>query len=131
MFMFMFILMFMFIFIPFYSFIHFCSLYSFYSFSTFFIHVRLFSLLLFSFISCIFMHHHFHFTFCAFLCIFMHCYAFYAWLCIFMHFFAFLCIFKDFLSRFTHSFKRFFETEKQNPQTLSFLKCMMNCGIIV
>ena len=29
-----------------------------------------------------------------------------------------------FLSRFTHFFRRFFETEKHNPQTLSLLECM-------
>ena len=29
-----------------------------------------------------------------------------------------------FLSRFTHFFRRFFETEKQNPQTFLLLECM-------
>ena len=29
-----------------------------------------------------------------------------------------------FWSRFTHFFRTFFETENQNPQTLSLLECM-------
>ena len=28
------------------------------------------------------------------------------------------------MSRFTHFFRRFFESEKQNPQTFSLLECM-------
>ena len=32
------------------------------------------------------------------------------------------------LSQFTHFFRRFFETEKHNPQTLSLLECMCSCS---
>ena len=57
---------------------------------------------------------------------------YYAFLWFFMHFYAFFVaiyalLSQNLLSLFTHFFRRFFKTEKLNPQTLSFLECMLGC----